>query len=67
MGLAPIAVGLILSGALAVLQLSGAAVLTWSVALGAGAVFAFCPKLHPFLILFGGALIFVAAEFLQTV
>lgn len=62
-GLAPVAVGLIFAGALAVLNISGGRPITWAVALGAGAVMSFRPKLHPFIILFAGAAIFVALEF----
>ena len=62
-GLAPIAVGLIFAGALAVLNLSGGRPLTWVIALAAGAVLSFKPKLHPFIILFAGAMVFVALEF----
>jgi chromate transporter len=64
-GLAPIAVGLIVAGALAVLRLSGAAPLTCAVAIAAGVMLAFRPQLHPFVILFAGAVIFVAVEFAQ--
>ena len=62
-GLAPIAVGLIFSGALAVLQLGGGRALNWIVAVAAGALLSFRPKMHPFVILFAGAVVFVAAEF----
>jgi chromate transporter len=62
-GLAPIAVGLIFAGALAVLNLSGGRATTWAVAFASGIVLSFRPKLHPFLILFAGALVFVALEF----
>ncbi len=62
-GLAPIAVGLIFAGAMSVLNLSGGRALTWIAALAAGAALSFRPKLHPFLILGAGALLFVAMEF----
>ena len=62
-GLAPVAVGLIFSGAIAVLNLSGGRPPTWIIALAAGAVMSFRPKLHPFIILFAGAAVFVAMEF----
>lgn len=62
-GLAPVAVGLIFSGAVAVLNLSGGRPLTWIIALAAGAVMSFRSKLHPFIILFAGAAVFVAMEF----
>jgi chromate transporter len=60
-GLAPIAVGLILSGAVAILHLSGDHLLNWVMALGAGALLATRPRLHPFAILSGGAVVFIAA------
>lgn len=63
-GLAPIAVGLILSGAVSVLHLSGDRPLAWAAAIASGAALAFLPKLHPFIILFTGAAIFVAAFFM---
>jgi chromate transporter len=62
-GLAPIAVGLIFSGAIAIIRLSGSRPLVWATALAAGAVMSFRPKLHPFIILATGAVIFIAAEF----
>ena len=63
-GLGPIAVGLISAGALAILRLSGGKPLPVAVALGSGAILMFRSKVHPFVILFGGAGIFIAAEFL---
>ena len=62
-GLAPIAVGLILSGALSVLHLTGDNPLAWAAAIASGAALSLRPKLHPFIILFAGAVIFVAWYF----
>jgi chromate transporter len=64
-GLGPIAVGLIVSGALAILKLSGGKPLPVAVALISGLILMFRTKIHPFIILFGGAGIFVLAEFLK--
>ncbi len=61
-GLGPIAVGLVLAGAVAILRLSGAAILPWVVAIGAGVVLSVRPKIHPFIILLVGAMIFVGVE-----
>ncbi len=61
-GLAPIAVGLIFAGALAVMNLSGGRPMTWVVALAAGAVMSWRPKLHPFIVLGLAAAVFVARE-----
>jgi chromate transporter len=62
-GLGPIAVGLIFAGAISVLRLAGGSLLHWGVALAAGAALAVWSKLHPFVILFAGGAVFVAAEF----
>ena len=58
-GLAPIAVGLILAGAVAILHLSGDRPIAWAAALASGAALALWPKLHPFIILFASAGVFV--------
>mgnify|MGYP003334444006 FL=1 len=63
-GLAPVAVALIFAGGLSVFNLAGGRALTGAVALAAGAVMSLWPKLHPFIVLFSGAGIFVAAEML---
>jgi chromate transporter len=63
-GLAPIAVGLVFSGAISVLHLSGDRPIAWAAALAAGAALRIWPKLHPFAMLFAGAAIFVAIFFL---
>jgi len=61
-GLAPVAVGLIFAGAISIIRLSGNSALTWAAAMGAGAVLTLRPRLHPFVVLFAGAGLFVAAE-----
>ncbi|MBM3607934.1 MAG: chromate transporter [Alphaproteobacteria bacterium] len=60
-GLTPIAAGLIMAGVLALFQLSGGKLLTGAVLLGAAALLTWKSKMHPFPILFGGAIIFEAA------
>jgi chromate transporter len=63
-GLAPIAVGLLFAGAMSILQLSSGSLLSWGVALTAGAVLSWRPRLHPFIVLFSAAFVYIAAEFL---
>ena len=62
-GLAPVAVGLIFAGAISIIRLSGNGLLTWAAAVGAGLVLTLRPKLHPFLVLFAGAALFVIGWF----
>ncbi len=62
-GLAPIAVGLVFAGAVSVLRLSAEGPLALLAALGAWAAMWRFPKLHPFLVLFAGAGLFVARGF----
>jgi chromate transporter len=62
-GLAPIAVGLVMAGAISIIRLSGNSALVWVCALGAGVWLSIWRKLHPFVVLFAGASLFVAAEF----
>jgi chromate transporter len=61
-GLAPVAVGLIFAGAISIIRLSGNAPITWAAALGAGLALTLRPKMHPFVVLFAGLALFVAAE-----
>lgn len=63
-GLTPLAVGLVLAGAVSVLRLSGFDPLTVVAALAAGVILSLRPKINPFLILFAGAAVFVAAGIL---
>jgi chromate transporter len=62
-GLAPIAVGLLFAGAMSIMQLSAGSVLSWTVALTAGGLLSWRPRLHPFVVLFGAAFVYIAAEF----
>ena len=56
-GLAPVAAGLLLSGGIAVLRLSGAGPALWLAAVAAAAVLLRWPRLHPVpVLLVGGAL-----------
>ena len=61
-GLAPVAVGLIFAGAISIIRLSGNAPITWAAAMGAGLALTLRPKMHPFVVLFAGLVLFVAAE-----
>jgi hypothetical protein len=57
-----VAVGLIFAGAISIIRLSGNGALTWAAAVGAGLVLTLRPKLHPFVVLFAGAALFISAE-----
>jgi chromate transporter len=58
-GLAPIGIGLVLSGAVAVLRVSGGGVLSWVLAFASAALLTWRPKLHPLLVFAVGGAIFV--------
>ncbi len=58
-GLAPVAVGLIISGAISLMTIEGAGPLSWAVALGVAALVATRPKIHPMLLLAGGSALFM--------
>ncbi len=60
-GLMPIAAGLIMSGVLALFQLSGGTVLTGTVMLCSAAILTWKTGLHPFPLLIAGACVFLAA------
>jgi chromate transporter len=60
-GLAPVATGLIAAGVVAIARLSHAGVLAWAVAAGVTALMVWRPKLHPFIALFGGGVVFALA------
>ena len=62
-GLTPVAVGLIFAGAISIIRLAGSGAMNWAIAIVAGTMLALRPKLHPFVVLFGGAFLFVIAEF----
>jgi len=60
-GLAPIAAGLIMAGVLSLYRISGGDVLTGAVILGSAGALAWKRKLHPFILLAGGAIAFELA------
>jgi chromate transporter len=63
-GLAPVAAGLILAGALNVLRTAEGGWLAWLVAAGAAAILTWRQRLSPFVLLGAGAAIFAAANLL---
>lgn len=60
-GLAPVGVGLILAGIVAVFRVAGAGPLSWGVAIGSAIVLGWRPNIHPLLLLAAGGLIFIAS------
>jgi chromate transporter len=62
-GLAPVGIGLVLSGAVAVLRVSGGGVLSWILAFASAALLTWRPKLHPLLVFaIGGAIVVVVRQ-----
>jgi chromate transporter len=64
-GLAPIGIGLMFAGVLAMLRLGTTGplwLLSWGVAAAAAALLTWRARLHPFALLFGGAALFVAVH-----
>jgi chromate transporter len=61
-GLAPIGIGLLLAGGVALLRIGSTGVLSWIVAFGSAALLGWRPKLNPMLLLVLGGAIFVAAR-----
>ncbi len=59
-GLAPIGTGLILAGAIAVMRLAGASLLSWAVAGAAALALTRWPRTHPILLLAAGGALFIA-------
>ena len=59
-GLAPVAIGLIISGAISLLTIEGTGPLSWAMALAVAALVAVRPKVHPMLLLSGGSAVFMA-------
>ncbi len=59
-GLAPVGTGLILAGAIAVMRLAGASLVSWAVAGAAAVMLAFWPRTHPMLLLAAGGVLFAA-------
>ena len=60
-GLAPVGVGLIMAGVLAIGQLAGNGVLMWAVAVASAGVLLYRPKFSPVLLLCAGAAVFIIA------
>jgi chromate transporter len=61
-GLAPVGAGLVLAGVLAILRLGEAGPLSFAIVAGVAALLTWRPKLHPFLLLAGGAGLVLAAK-----
>jgi chromate transporter len=62
-GLAPVGIGLVLSGAVAVLRVSGGGALSWILAFASAALLTWRPKLHPLLVFaIGGAIVVVVRQ-----
>jgi len=61
-GLRPLAAGLVLSAVAVLLRLAETGPLAWGVVAISAAVLMWQPKLHPFILLVGGAVIFLAAR-----
>ena len=64
-GLAPIGAGLLFAGVLAILRIGAGGPLAWATAGGVAALLLWRPKLHPFALLTGGALLFIAIRAVQ--
>jgi chromate transporter len=61
-GLAPIGAGLLFAGVLAILRIGAVGPLSWAAAAGVAGLLVWRPRLHPFVLLIGGGLAFVAIE-----
>ena len=61
-GLAPVGAGLVFAGLLAILRLSDAGPLSWGIVVAVAALLTWRPKLHPFLLLVGSAVVVLAAS-----
>jgi chromate transporter len=59
-GLAPVGIGLVLAGVVALFRVGGGGALSWGIALGSAAIMTWQPKLHPLLLFVIGGAIFVA-------
>jgi chromate transporter len=64
-GLAPIGAGLLFAGVLAILRIGAVGPLSWAAAAGVAGLMVWRPRLHPFALLIGGALVFVAIEWVS--
>jgi chromate transporter len=65
LGLAPIGAGLLFAGVLAILRIGAVGPLSWAAAAGVTGLMVWRPRLHPFALLIGGALVFVAIEWVS--
>lgn len=61
-GLAPIGIGLVLAGVIAILRIGSGGTLAWIVALGSAGLLTWQPKLHPLLLFVVGGAIFVTVR-----
>jgi chromate transporter len=61
-GLAPIGIGLVLAGVIAILRIGSGGVLSWVVAFGSAGLLSWRPRLHPLLLFLIGGAIFVAVR-----
>lgn len=64
-GLRPIAAGLMIAGGAMILRIDGSNALAWGTALATTALLTWRPRLHPMILLFGGAAAFVAIQLLM--
>jgi chromate transporter len=65
-GLAPVGAGLVFAGVVAILRLGGAGPLSLGIVVAVAALLTWRPKLHPFWLLAGGAVLVLAADWLGT-
>jgi chromate transporter len=61
-GLRPIGAGLMFAGGVSVLRLEDSGPLAWLLAIGVGLLLLWRPLLHPLILLFGGAALFIAVR-----
>jgi chromate transporter len=61
-GLAPVGTGFVFAAVLALLKLSESGPLSWAVAGLVAGLLTWIPKLHPFVVLVGGGVVFLAAQ-----
>jgi len=64
-GLAPIGAGLLFAGVLAILRIGAVGPLSWATAAGIAGLLVWRPAMHPFALLLGGALLFVAIQWVS--
>ena len=63
-GLAPVGAGLVFAGVLAILRLSDAGPLSFGIVAAVAALLTWRPKLHPFVLLAGAAVLMLGADWL---